>query len=91
MSACILRSFAIMACLLISTAAWSGKAVADEQAFKEHCGQCHERAASLARNLKGSTVKERGATLTRFLQTHHTEDANVRTAIVDYLVGLSGR
>jgi hypothetical protein len=50
-----------MACLLLSTTAWSGKAVADKQAFKEHCGQCHERAASLARNLKGSTIKERGA------------------------------
>ena len=60
MSACILKSFAVMACLLLSTTAWSGKAVADEQAFKEHCGQCHERAASLARNLKGQQSKSGG-------------------------------
>lgn len=84
-------SFAIMACLFISAAAWSDKAVADEQAFKEHCGQCHARAASLARNLKGSTAEDRAAMLAKFLEAHHTQDAKARTVIVDYLVGLSAR
>lgn len=91
MSARIFTSIAIMVCLLISMAAWSGKAVADEQAFKEHCGQCHARAASLARSLKGSTAEERTATLVRFLERHHTKDTKARTVVIDYLVGLSAQ
>jgi len=91
MCARTLGSFATMACLVISTTAWSKKAAADEQAFKEHCGKCHARAASLARNLKGPTTEDRAATLAKFLQTHHAEDAKARTGIVDYLVGLSAQ
>jgi mono/diheme cytochrome c family protein len=72
-------------------AALSGKAIADEQAFKEHCGECHARAASLARNLKGSTAEERTTMLAQFLETHHTKDAKARTAVIDYLVGLSAK
>ncbi len=87
----LMRFKPMMACLLISTAAWFDKAIADEQAFKEHCGQCHARAASLARNLKGPTVEDRAARLTEFLKTHHTEDAKAHTVIADYLVGLSAQ
>jgi mono/diheme cytochrome c family protein len=91
MSARIFTSLAIMVCLVTSMAAWSGKAVADEQAFMEHCGQCHARAASLAGSLKGSTAEERTATLANFLETHHTKDAKARTVVIDYLVGLSAQ
>lgn len=91
MSARIFSSIAIMVCFLISLASWSGKAIGDEQAFKEQCGECRARAASLARTLKGSTVQERTNMLAKFLETHHTKEAKARTVVIDYLVGLSAQ
>jgi len=91
MSTRIFTPLSIMVCFLISSSSWLGKAIADEQAFKEHCGECHARAASLVRNLKGSSVEERTAMLAKFLETHRTKDAKSRTAIIDYLVGLSAQ
>lgn len=62
---------------------------ADLSAFQARCVSCHPRASTLARGLDGDSAEARSAALAKFLETHHCEDAQARTAIVDYLVGLS--
>jgi len=36
-----------------------------------------------------AAAEARSAALAKFLQTHHSDDAQTRAAIVEYLVGLS--
>jgi len=74
---------------LLFAAVWSSAAVGDTRVFTEHCAKCHQRAASVARELKGDTLEERTAALDKFLSTHHAEDPKVRAAVIDYLIGLS--
>lgn len=74
----------VLACFLPRNAA-----AADTTAFEEQCATCHQRASTLARRLEGESAEARSAALTKFLQTHHSDDAQTRAAIVEYLVGLS--
>ena len=69
----------------------STAARADATAFQSHCAKCHERVKPLALKLKGDSREERSVALAKFLETHHAEDAQVRAAIVDYLVDLPAR
>lgn len=62
---------------------------ADTTAFAKECATCHQRASTLARGLEGENAESRSAALAKFLQTHHSGDAQTRAAIVEYLVGLS--
>jgi hypothetical protein len=66
-------------------------ASADAALFKDRCSKCHARAATLARGLKGETPAAKTAALDAFLKGHHAEDADTRSRIVAYLVGLSGK
>lgn len=74
----------VLACFLLRIAA-----AADTTAFEEQCATCHQRASTLARRLEGESAEARSAALAKFLQTHHSDDAQTRAAIVEYLVGLS--
>jgi len=64
-------------------------AAADTTAFEKQCATCHQRASTLARRLERESAEARSAALAKFLQTHHSHDAQTRAAIVEYLVGLS--
>jgi hypothetical protein len=77
--------------VLVVLAMPADRAAADATAFRSHCTKCHPRESSLMRGLKGDTGAERAAALSKFLETHHARDPEARAAIVDYLVGLSGK
>jgi hypothetical protein len=64
-------------------------AAADAPAFQAQCASCHLRASTLARRLEGESAEARSAALAKFLQAHHSDDAQTRAAIAEYLVGLS--
>jgi hypothetical protein len=66
-------------------------AAADAPAFQARCASCHARASTLARRLDGDSAEARSGALAKFLEMHHCDDAQARTAIVDYLVGLSSQ
>jgi hypothetical protein len=66
-------------------------ASADADLFKDRCSKCHVRAATLARGLKGGTTEAKTTALDTFLKGHHAEDADTRSRIVAYLIGLSGK
>ena len=74
----------VLACFLPQNAA-----AADTPAFQEQCASCHPRAGTLARRLEGESAEARSAALMKLLQKHHSDDAQTRAAIVEYLVGLS--
>jgi hypothetical protein len=74
----------VLACSLPRNAA-----AADAPAFQAQCASCHPRASTLARRLEGESAEARSAALVKFLQKHHSEDAQTRAAIAEYLVGLS--
>jgi hypothetical protein len=57
----------------------------------EHFTKCHQRAASVARKLKGDTLEELTAALDKFLSTYHAEDPKVRAAVIDYLIELAAQ
>jgi len=74
----------VLACFLPRNAAAAGA-----PAFEAECASCHPRASTLARRLEGESAEARSAALMKFLQKHHSDDAQTRAAIADYLVGLS--
>ena len=76
---------------LLLAAIWSSAPLADQRVFKAHCGKCHQRAVSVARDLKGDTLEERTDALDKFLSTHHAEDPKLRAVVIDYLIGLSAQ
>ena len=59
-----------------------------ESAFKEHCGKCHARPASVARGFTGPEAQRKSA-IEAFLSKHHAEDPQLREEIVGYLLDLA--
>lgn len=59
-----------------------------ESTFKEHCGKCHARPASVARGFSGPEAQRKSA-IDAFLSTHHAADPQLREEIVGYLLDLA--
>jgi hypothetical protein len=76
--------------LLISVSNFA-TATGAESTFKECCGKCHVRPASVVRGLKGNTEEQRRNALDQFLSTHHAEDPEVRAEIIGYLLELASK
>ena len=84
-----IRCLTVMTASLLVSFHGSAGATVDESAFKQHCGACHSRAASVARSLEGGSVDERRTKLEEFLRSHHAGDPKLRAVIIEYLVRLS--
>lgn len=80
--------WARVATMGLLSAVWLATAAGAENTFREHCGKCHARPASVLQGLKGKSEQERRRLLDEFLATHHAEDAKLRVEIIDYVIKL---
>ncbi len=74
--------------LIGATLMMLGEAAAQD-AYEKHCARCHASASRLARKLEGATAEEKASKLSQFLETHQKLDAETRSRLVAYLIGLA--
>lgn len=56
--------------------------------YEKTCIACHASATRLAKKVTGSDNLKKPAFLENFLVTHHAPDADIRKAIITYLLSL---
>jgi mono/diheme cytochrome c family protein len=84
------KAIALLLTILISApisnpafAAGDGKAE-----YEKTCIACHASASRLVKKVSGSDSSKKQEFLETFLATHHAPDANIRQAVITYLLSI---